>query len=270
MENDVEVRENSEEAFYYPQQSLFERWFIVIAGFTKIIIDFSLAFYGIYLVYKSFAGGKAWLIEDEFEGKISDGFIAIIVFAVGIWLIDFLLNYLIALAIIPIRLIASLKNKNKANRIIYGKTMYFGFGGWLIVFSIGLIITFIYSIYNLVEVILPLYQSGQVASLTNEYPPVGIAIFIETVTYIFYSVFPLFLGYLCFKQKRLFKTMSITYLTMCIILSVVYYFSSLLISDVAPDIVNQSIVSIIRNVVLFLLWTPYFLKSNRIKNTYIY
>ncbi|MBV6712509.1 DUF2569 domain-containing protein [Paenibacillus chitinolyticus] len=144
-----------------------------------------------------------------------------------------------------------------------------GFGGWLIVFSIGLILTFIYAAYSLVDYVWPMVESGEVAAYFSDYPAVGVAVLVETLSHLFYAVFPLVLGYLCFKQKRLFKTMSIAYLLLSLALSAISYLAYSFVSELAPDFVDGAFKDLIRNGITCLIWTLYFVKSERVRNTYV-
>ncbi|MCY9592625.1 DUF2569 domain-containing protein [Paenibacillus chitinolyticus] len=144
-----------------------------------------------------------------------------------------------------------------------------GFGGWLIVFSIGLILTFIYAVYSLVDYVWPMVESGEVADYFSYYPALGAAVLVETVSHLFYAVCPLVLGYLCFKQKRLFKTMSIAYLLLSLLLSTVAYFAYLSVSELASDFVDGALRDLIKNGITCLIWTLYFVKSERVRNTYV-
>ncbi|MEC0245295.1 DUF2569 domain-containing protein [Paenibacillus chitinolyticus] len=144
-----------------------------------------------------------------------------------------------------------------------------GFGGWLIVFSIGLILTFIYAVYSLVDYVWPMYESGEAAAYFSDYPALGAAVLVETVSHLFYAVCPLVLGCLCFKQKRLFKTMSIAYLLLSLLLSAVAYFAYLSVSELAPDFMDGALRDLIKTGITCLIWTLYFVKSERVRNTYI-
>lgn len=144
-----------------------------------------------------------------------------------------------------------------------------GFGGWLIVFSIGLILTFIYAVYSLVDYVWPMYESGEAVAYFSDYPALGAAVLVETVSHLFYAVCPLVLGYLCFKQKRLFKTVSIAYLLLSLLLSAVAYYAYLSVSELAPDFVDGALRDLIKTGITCLIWTLYFVKSERVRNTYI-
>ncbi|SEF44964.1 DUF2569 domain-containing protein [Paenibacillus sp. UNC499MF] len=151
----------------------------------------------------------------------------------------------------------------------YGGAGISGFGGWLIVFSIGLILTFIYAAYSLVEYVWPMYESGEVAAYFSDYPALGGAVLVETVSHLFYAVVPVVLGYLCYKRKRLFKTMSIAYLLLSLVLSTVAYFAYLSVSELASDYMDGALRDLIKNGITCVIWTLYFVKSERVRNTYI-
>ncbi|WP_405082326.1 DUF2569 family protein [Paenibacillus chitinolyticus] len=136
-------------------------------------------------------------------------------------------------------------------------------------FSIGLILTFIYAVYSLVDYVWPMYESGEAVAYFSDYPALGAAVLVETVSHLFYAVCPLVLGYLCFKQKRLFKTVSIAYLLLSLLLSAVAYYAYLSVSELAPDFVDGALRDLIKTGITCLIWTLYFVKSERVRNTYI-
>ncbi|EGL18276.1 MULTISPECIES: DUF2569 domain-containing protein [unclassified Paenibacillus] len=150
----------------------------------------------------------------------------------------------------------------------YGGAGISGFGGWLIVFSIGLILTFISAVYSLVDYLWPMYESGEAAAYFSDYPALGTAILVETVSHLFYAVVPVVLGYLCYKRKRLFKTMSIIFLLVSLALSGLAYLAYSFVSEAAPDFMDGALRDLIKTGITCVIWTLYFIKSERVRNTY--
>ncbi|MVP00393.1 DUF2569 domain-containing protein [Paenibacillus lutrae] len=269
MDTEVEVKTTEEGSVEYRNQSLFEKLFVTIAEFIKLILSYALTFYGLYLIYKSFAGGEAWLLEGEFEGKISDGIIAIIVVAIAIWLFDFLFNFIIALALLPISFVISLKNRSRNNRQTEKLIILYGFGGWLILFAIGLMFVLFSSVTNLFDYYIPLYQSQEFRDIVQNSPMIGMNVFLETLALLLGVLFPLVIGFACLKQSKWFPRLSIAYLSIRLVLAIVFFFSTQLIYDINSPALDTVIPNLVYNFIYFVIWVPYFLRSKRIRNTYI-
>jgi hypothetical protein len=148
--------------------------------------------------------------------------------------------------------------------------VYFGFGGWLYLVAIQLILGFGNSLFYFLDTILPLYQSGKLPILTQQNPLYGIDVIYETIMHLIYIVFPLVIGYFCYKQKLLFKKLAITFYVYNILANIIYYFISQAIPELAsPPISSKVMTGIVGSLISAAIWIPYFILSKRVKNTYV-
>lgn len=149
-----------------------------------------------------------------------------------------------------------------------------GFGGWLYLVAIGLVLTFGRSIYYLFDGLIPLLGSEEWVLLTtsgNEaYDPMWkVVIYSEMFLHISLIVLIATIGYMCLKGKKLFKYLMISYLLLNLIYSIIAFFMYQSIEFMAQDSFNDSINDIFRTGVICAIWIPYFLLSKRVKNTYV-
>ncbi|MBP1964194.1 DUF2569 domain-containing protein [Paenibacillus aceris] len=150
------------------------------------------------------------------------------------------------------------------------KAKPYGFGGWLYFVALGFLLTFGTSLYYLIDSILPIYQDGLISQMYDENWKYSFAIIFETVINIIYVVFPMFLGYLVFKKKKLLKYMVINFYIINFAVNIGYYFITNSIEEMAThDFMGEQGRNIVKSLVTCLIWIPYFINSKRVKNTYI-
>lgn len=83
------------------------------------------------------------------------------------------------------------------------KAKPYGFGGWLYLVALGLLLTFGSSLYYLIDTLLPVYQSGRLSQLYEENWKYALVIIYETAMNLFYVIFPVFIGYCILKKRSL-------------------------------------------------------------------
>ncbi|KRF05553.1 hypothetical protein ASG89_20730 [Paenibacillus sp. Soil766] len=162
--------------------------------------------------------------------------------------------------------------ENTAGKLppIEEKVKPYGFGGWLYFVALGFILTFGNSLYYLIGTILPIYRDGLLSQLYEETWKYSFVIIYETVINIFFVIFPVFLGYLILKKKKLLKYMVINFYVINFIVNIGYYFITNSIEEMAThDFMGEQGRNIVKSLVTCLIWIPYFINSKRVKNTFI-
>jgi hypothetical protein len=156
------------------------------------------------------------------------------------------------------------------NLIENSKNYYYGFGGWLVLVAIGLIFTFGNALYYLIDTLIPLYQNDQIQLLTEKYPNYNHLVYLESFMYLMYIILPLYIGFLCWKQKKLFTTMMIVYLMINPVFNIIHHYVMTTISILSTDkLIAQENTSLIRSILSGFIWISYFLRSKRVRNTYV-
>jgi hypothetical protein len=162
-----------------------------------------------------------------------------------------------------------LENNAEILPAIEEKAKPYGFGGWLYLVTLGFLLTFGSSLYYLIDMILPVYQSGRLSQLHDENWKYSFLIIYETVLNLFYVIFPVFLGYLVLKRKKLLKYMVINFYLINFAANIGYYFISNSIEEMAThELMGEQGRNIVKSLVTCLIWIPYFINSKRVKNTY--
>ncbi|MBK7377702.1 MAG: DUF2569 family protein [Ignavibacteriales bacterium] len=130
-------------------------------------------------------------------------------------------------------------------------------GGWLIIVAINLILMPILSVWGIIS---------DIYALDYELPPsVSRLIYIEVLFLILIIIFGIILNILFYLRKKIFPLLFIILLSLSA-------FSDLLFYLFAPDIDNISrvyLVFFIRSALAAAIWISYFLKSRRVKLTFI-
>ncbi|NOV03640.1 DUF2569 domain-containing protein [Paenibacillus planticolens] len=161
------------------------------------------------------------------------------------------------------------ENDLAVNLPIEERAKPYGFGGWLYFVALGFLLTFASSLYYLIDTILPIYQDGLFSQLQEENWKYSLVIIYETVINIFFVIFPVFLGYLVLKKKKLLKYMVINFYLINFAVNIGYYFITNSIEEAAThEFMGEQGRNIVKSFVTCLIWIPYFINSKRVKNTY--
>lgn len=164
-------------------------------------------------------------------------------------------------------------SKNEVNEVVE-ETIYIGFGGWLYIVAIGLIVAFRDSLFYIIDTLIPLLNSQDWLLLTTPgnglyHPMWRTVIYTELIMHLTVIVLIILIGYMCYRNKKLFKNLMISFILVNLLFSIIAFFMYQTIPLIAEDSFSDSIVGIIRAVIYSVIWIPYFLVSKRVKNTYI-
>ena len=149
-----------------------------------------------------------------------------------------------------------------------------GLGGWLIIPAIGLVVSPIIWAVSLHNDFLPIFQEGYWEILTTPgsetYHPLWAPIIIlEIVGNTLFIIFDIALIFLFFARSYRFPTLFIIFLASHLLFVVSDFFLAYLIPAVAAESDPESAKQIIRSIIGAAIWIPYFLTSQRVKNTFV-
>lgn len=244
---------------YWAMGSVSYLWSIYIAyketGLIGSIITFLLPVVGqIYWVYRMWS-------EQGFDSM----FVFISVAAVVTYIASLLLLLFI-----------SFLSKDVSNDITDDKKdKLYGYGGWLIFFSIGQAYTLYVAISNIFVDVIPSVQNERWSELTDKnsesysslwYP----FIYAEVIQALILSILAAIIVYMTFTKSKHYKNAQITYVIVIFMFGTIatVIFSGIN-SDYGEEVYPNAITPLIRSIWYVVLWIPYFLKSKRVANTFI-
>ncbi|ETT39336.1 DUF2569 domain-containing protein [Paenibacillus sp. FSL P4-0338] len=151
-----------------------------------------------------------------------------------------------------------------------------GIGGWLWIFVFGIIFSLIRSVLNIYGNI-SFFGTESYRLLTNPDSSYYSALMlptlvIETALITIQCLMILYIFYLGFKHKKLFKYICISFIVYNIIINTVdTLMASQLQRSISDSIADDtSYTDISRSLLYAAIWIPYFLRSKRVKNTSIH
>ena len=147
-----------------------------------------------------------------------------------------------------------------------------GIGGWLILPAIGLIVTPVMLLVSLFRDLLPAFSPDVWQVLTDSgsesyHPMWSVTLIYELVANLSLLVFTLWLGHLFVQKSWRAPSAFISWLLINIAVQVVdllLLLSVPAVRDSAPEVAG----GIARSVLQAAIWIPYFLRSERVRNTF--
>ncbi|MDR6726986.1 ABC-type multidrug transport system permease subunit [Paenibacillus amylolyticus] len=149
-----------------------------------------------------------------------------------------------------------------------------GLGGWLVLVQIGLYLTMIMVLVQLFQYSLTALNPGTWEILTSDqssfYHPWWGAIIIFEVTYnVLFFIFSIVTLVMFYRKKSVFPRLMIIFYSMSLAVSIIDYLLLLQI-PIARELEDGSgLTGIVRLVITCAIWIPYFIKSERVRNTFI-
>lgn len=150
-----------------------------------------------------------------------------------------------------------------------------GLGGWLILPMLGLFLMPVKVAHLLATVHIPIFSEGYWKLLTSPeseaYNPLWAPLIcFEIAGNLFFGCFAIYLLYLFFRKNYRLPKKYIIFLITNIVFIVTVHFAVGLIPEAAdPDTDSQSMKEIVRAIIAASIWIPYFLKSERVRNTFV-
>ncbi|MBI1912433.1 MAG: DUF2569 domain-containing protein [Deltaproteobacteria bacterium] len=147
-------------------------------------------------------------------------------------------------------------------------------GGWLILIAIGLILTPIKILIDVIEYILPAF-TGEVWTVlttpgTELYHPLWAPLLIfSLIGNLFLIGFALTTSVFFFKKKKIVPKLMIIYLAAGLVFFFVDFFGSSLIPIIEEQEDMSPTMDLVRSIVACLIWIPYFRMSKRVKGTFV-
>jgi Protein of unknown function (DUF2569) len=137
-----------------------------------------------------------------------------------------------------------------------------GIGGWLIFIAIGLAISPFSCLHGILRDLGILYGTKYQSILAARRGFAGLILY-EAVTNTIFFLATVFLNFLLYRKKNLFPVLMIVYMT--------GHFLSTLIDHLAARGLNSSTspAAVARGLVAAMIWIPYFLRSERVKSTFV-
>ena len=149
-----------------------------------------------------------------------------------------------------------------------------GIGGWLILVAIGLVASPVLMVVNLTQDVLPAFAGGAWDKLTTagspHYHPLWAPLLITEVSCTtLFILFSLVILVLFFMKKRTLPLLVIIFLLANLAFAIADYLLSMRIPLVASMPDESTPTQILRQAISCALWIPYFLRSKRVKNTFV-
>ena len=143
-----------------------------------------------------------------------------------------------------------------------------GLGGWLILTGIGLVVALLRILYMLFGTDVPVLTAARFAAVRQRYPLLHGLVAFEAVTNVVLLLLVAWLLYLFFSKRRSFPTIMILYMV---------FSNAVMIADVlAAHAILPSVshvsgdFNLARSIIAAALWIPYFLRSRRVKVTFVH
>lgn len=148
-----------------------------------------------------------------------------------------------------------------------------GIRGWLILPLLGLIITPLRLSGFLVTTFLPIFQEGYWEVLTTPGSEAYHALWAPILIFeisgnVLFIIFAVALLILMLQKHQKFPKLMITYLALNLLFVVTDYFVGDLIPAVAAQPDPEAVGELVRAIAGAAIWIPYFVTSERVKNTF--
>ncbi len=151
---------------------------------------------------------------------------------------------------------------------------YKSIGGWLWLPVIGLVLTPLIGLFVIFGSLLPVFDEGQWAALTTPgmpmyHPNWAPLLEMELIGNSLIVIFSVVLVIMFFKRKKSVPKWFIIYLASRTLFATVDYFYADTIPYIAQQDDTQATKQLVIAYISCLIWIPYFLKSERVKKTFI-
>ncbi|NSW92909.1 MAG: DUF2569 domain-containing protein [Firmicutes bacterium] len=141
-------------------------------------------------------------------------------------------------------------------------------GGWLVLVGITMVISPFFH-FNVINENLKLYSPDKWNKLINNHPLWSILISFETITSIILLVVSVVLLIAFLKKKVYFPSLMIIYRVLNLVIVITISLIAVQIPYIANGNIQEYISAIIGQSLACAIWIPYFIKSKRVKRTFI-
>jgi hypothetical protein len=169
--------------------------------------------------------------------------------------------------------VLSLETNLHEKKYDYRSLSISGLGGWMIFVQIGLYITILMLLGQIFQY-LPIFTDGTWNTLTQTgseiyHPLWGPVIIFEMIYNILFLLFSAFILITLYRKKSIFPTLMIIFYSGSFIIRII---DQILIYQIALVVEledGSSIREILKSVITCAIWIPYFIRSERVHNTFI-
>jgi hypothetical protein len=149
-----------------------------------------------------------------------------------------------------------------------------GLGGWLILIQIGLFLTIILLAIQLFQYSLPAVITESWELLTSDqsdyyHPLWGPVIIFETVYNALFLMFSIYTVIAFYRKKSIFPRLMIMFYSVSLVVGIIDYLLLLQIPMARELEDGSSVRDIVKSVLTCAIWIPYFIKSERVHNTFV-
>lgn len=149
-----------------------------------------------------------------------------------------------------------------------------GFDGWLIFPTIIMLISPFKITYDFYQSFLPILKPDLWLALTNSQsttynPSLALLLSWEIVFNVIWLALTIWLAFLFFTKRRELPRMYISWLGLSCVLQMTDIFLGSFVPSVAEQQDGGAYTELAKSAISAAIWIPYFLKSKRVKNTFI-
>lgn len=141
-------------------------------------------------------------------------------------------------------------------------------GGWLYLVAIGMILNPIMNALHIKQLV-EAAQNANWEMIWQQGPVTVLSIMFEFGIQGYMLLFSIFLAVLFFGRRRNLPKMFVIYIVSIFILGVIGAFIAASVPNITPQLIGEAIAFSIYVFILGLIWIPYFLKSKRVKITFV-
>ncbi|TCZ79352.1 DUF2569 domain-containing protein [Paenibacillus albiflavus] len=148
-----------------------------------------------------------------------------------------------------------------------------GLGGWLILVQIGLYLTIILLVLQLFQNSLPVFTTDTwevLTSIKSQYyhPLWGPVLIFESIYNVLFLFFSIYILINFYGKKSILPRLMIIFYSVSLAIGVIDYLLVLQIPLARELEDGSSLRGIVRSVITCAIWIPYFIKSERVHNTF--
>ncbi|WJH30608.1 DUF2569 domain-containing protein [Paenibacillus sp. CC-CFT742] len=149
-----------------------------------------------------------------------------------------------------------------------------GLGGWLILIQMGLFLTIVLLAVQLIQQIVPIFTTETWELLTSKqsdyyhalWGPVLIFELVYNVLFLFFSLYTVYAFY---SKKAILPRLMIIFYSVSLVVGIIDYLLLLQIPMASELEDGSSMREIVKSVLTCAIWIPYFIKSVRVRNTFV-
>jgi hypothetical protein len=140
-----------------------------------------------------------------------------------------------------------------------------GLSGWLILVGIGLVLGPLFLLHTLVTVHLRAFINPVTQSYLQKHAALHALVFFEAITNLIFLFLDVWLIYLFFTKRRAFPTFMILFFVFQCIFITTDHFAVIAITSK-----TSSINTLVRAFLAAAVWIPYYIRSRRVKVTFVH